>query len=252
MAIDKVGIVGAGTMGHGIAQVCAMAGCEVVLCDLEASAVAQGLEKIQANLKKGVDRGKVEAELAEAALVRLSGCTDHAELADEADLLIEAIPEKLELKKKLFQSLEKHAPDRVIYGTNTSSLSVAAIAESVNRPEQVIGMHFFNPVHIMKLLELVVHDGTSEAVTAQIQAFGAHIGKDVITVRDFPGFASSRLGVCLGMEAIRMVEQGVASAEDIDKAMEVGYRHPMGPLRLTDLVGLDVRLHIGEYLAKTL
>ena len=252
MAIEKVGIVGAGTMGHGIAQVCAMAGCEVVLCDLEANAVAQGLSKIQANLQKGVERGKVEAELAEATLIRLSGCTDHAELADEADLLIEAIPEQLELKKSLFQSLEKHAPERVIYGTNTSSLSVAAIAESLKRPEQVIGMHFFNPVHIMKLLELVIHDGTAEAVTAEIQAFGAHIGKDVITVRDFPGFASSRLGVCLGMEAIRMVEQGVASAQDIDKAMEVGYRHPMGPLKLTDLVGLDVRLHIGEYLAKTL
>ena len=252
MEINKVGIVGAGTMGHGIAQVCAMAGCEVVLCDLEAEAVAKGLSKIQANLQKGVERGKVEAELAEATLVRLSGCTEHAELADEADLLIEAIPEKLDLKRQLFQSLEKHAPERVIFGTNTSSLSVAAIAEPLKRPEQVIGMHFFNPVHIMKLLELVVHDGTSDEVTSTIQAFGAAIGKDVITVRDFPGFASSRLGVCLGMEAIRMVEQGVASPEDIDKAMEVGYRHPMGPLKLTDLVGLDVRLHIGEYLARTL
>jgi len=252
MEIEKVGIVGAGTMGHGIAQVCAMAGCEVVLCDLEPAMVEAGLGKIQANLKKGVERGKVDPEHAEATLVRLSGCTEHAEVADEADLLIEAIPEKLELKKQLFQSLEQHAPDRAIYGTNTSSLSVAAIAESVKRPEQVIGMHFFNPVHIMKLLELVVHDGTDDGVTKRIQQFGERIGKDVITVRDFPGFASSRLGVCLGMEAIRMVEQGVASPEDIDKAMEVGYRHPMGPLKLTDLVGLDVRLHIGEYLARTL
>ena len=252
MDIRKVGIVGAGTMGHGIAQVCAMAGCEVVLCDLEADAVARGLAKIQANLQKGVERGKVEAELAESTLIRLSGCTEHSELADEADLLIEAIPEKLELKQQLFQSLEQHAPDRVILGTNTSSLSVAAIAAPLQQPERVIGMHFFNPVHIMKLLELVVHEGTSEEVIATIQSFGETIGKEVITVRDFPGFASSRLGVCLGMEAIRMVEQGVASPEDIDKAMEVGYRHPMGPLKLTDLVGLDVRLHIGDYLARTL
>ena len=171
MDIKKVGIVGAGTMGHGIAQVCAMAGCDVVLCDLEAEAVAHGLSKIQANLHKGVERGKVDAELAEATLVRLSGCTEHAELADEADLLIEAIPEKLELKRQLFKSLEKHAPERVIFGTNTSSLSVAAIAEPLQKPEQVIGMHFFNPVHIMKLLELVVHDGTSAEVTAAIQSF---------------------------------------------------------------------------------
>jgi 3-hydroxybutyryl-CoA dehydrogenase len=173
-------------------------------------------------------------------------------VADEADLLIEAIPEKLSLKQALFRSLEAHAPEHVIYGTNTSSLSVAEIADAVTHSQRVIGMHFFNPVHIMKLLELVVHDGGDEAVTATIQAFGERIGKDVITVQDFPGFASSRLGVCLGMEAIRMVEQGVASPEDIDKAMEVGYRHPMGPLRLTDLVGLDVRMHIGEYLARTL
>jgi 3-hydroxybutyryl-CoA dehydrogenase len=252
MPIEKVGVIGAGTMGHGIAQVCAMAGCEVVLCDLESDFVEKGLAKVQANLQKGVERGKVDSELAEASLARLSGTTDHAIVADEADLLIEAIPEKLSLKQALFRSLEAHAPEHVIYGTNTSSLSVAEIADAVTHSQRVIGMHFFNPVHIMKLLELVVHDGGDEAVTATIQAFGERIGKDVITVQDFPGFASSRLGVCLGMEAIRMVEQGVASPEDIDKAMEVGYRHPMGPLRLTDLVGLDVRMHIGEYLARTL
>ena len=252
MKIEKVGVIGAGTMGHGIAQVCAMAGCEVVLCDIDAGFVSTGLNKIQANLHKGVERGKVDEDLAEQSLCRLSGTTDHAVVADEADLLIEAIPEKLNLKQDLFRSLQGHAPEHCIYGTNTSSLSVTEIADSVNRPEQVIGMHFFNPVHIMKLLELVVHEQSSEQVTRTIQEFGARIGKDVITVRDFPGFASSRLGVCLGMEAIRMVEQGVASPRDIDKAMEVGYRHPMGPLKLTDLVGLDVRMHIGEYLARTL
>jgi 3-hydroxybutyryl-CoA dehydrogenase len=252
MSIKKVGVVGAGTMGHGIAQVCAMAGCEVVLCDLDAEFVEKALGKVQTNLQKGVDRGKVSAELAENSLARLSGTTDHAIVADEADLLIEAIPEKLALKQALFRSLEAHAPENVIFGTNTSSLSVSEIASAVKHPENVIGMHFFNPVHIMKLLELVVHKDTSDSVTARIQDFGQRIEKDVITVQDFPGFASSRLGVCLGMEAIRMVEQGVASPEDIDKAMSVGYRHPMGPLKLTDLVGLDVRLHIGDYLARTL
>lgn len=252
MEIKKVGVIGAGTMGHGIAQVCAMAGCEVVLCDIDADFVATGLSKIQANLHKGVARGKVDADLAEESLCKLSGTTEHAIVADEADLLIEAIPEKLDLKKALFASLQEHAPERCVYGTNTSSLSVTDIATAVRREEHVIGMHFFNPVHIMKLLELVIHEKTSEEVTSGIQEFGARIGKDVITVRDFPGFASSRLGVCLGMEAIRMVEQGVASPRDIDKAMEVGYRHPMGPLKLTDLVGLDVRMHIGEYLARTL
>jgi 3-hydroxybutyryl-CoA dehydrogenase len=252
MSIKKVGVIGAGTMGHGIAQVCAMAGCEVVLCDLDAEFVAKALGKVQTNLQKGVDRGKVSAELAESSLVRLSGTTDHAVVADEADLLIEAIPEQLALKQALFRSLEAHAPEHVIFGTNTSSLSVSEIASAVRHPENVIGMHFFNPVHIMKLLELVVHKGTSDSVTARIQDFGQRIEKDVITVQDFPGFASSRLGVCLGMEAIRMVEQGVASPEDIDKAMSVGYRHPMGPLKLTDLVGLDVRMHIGDYLARTL
>jgi 3-hydroxybutyryl-CoA dehydrogenase len=251
-AIQKVGVIGAGTMGHGIAQVCAMAGCEVVLCDLDADFVEKALGKVQANLKKGVERGKVDAELAESSLARLSGTTDHAIVADNADLLIEAIPEKLKLKQDLFRSLAAHAPKSVIFGTNTSSLSVGEIASAVPQPGNVIGMHFFNPVHIMKLLELVVHKGTSPAVTATIQAFGQRIEKDVITVQDFPGFASSRLGVCLGMEAIRMVEQGVASPEDIDKAMSVGYRHPMGPLKLTDLVGLDVRMHIGDYLARTL
>jgi 3-hydroxybutyryl-CoA dehydrogenase len=252
MSIRKVGVIGAGTMGHGIAQVCAMAGCEVVLCDLDAEFVEKALGKVQANLQKGVDRGKVSAELAENSLVRLSGTTDHAVVADDADLLIEAIPEKLALKQALFRALEVHAPENVIFGTNTSSLSVSEIASAVKHPENVIGMHFFNPVHIMKLLELVVHKTTSDSVTARIQDFGQRIEKDVITVQDFPGFASSRLGVCLGMEAIRMVEQGVASPEVIDKAMSVGYRHPMGPLKLTDLVGLDVRMHIGDYLARTL
>jgi 3-hydroxybutyryl-CoA dehydrogenase len=239
-------------MGHGIAQVAAQAGCEVVLQDLTEDAVAAGLAKIKANLEKGVARGKVAPEDLEATLARVSGTPSLEAVADQADLLVEAIPEKIELKQGLFSKLQDLAPEHAIFGTNTSSLSVAGIAGVLRDPSRVIGMHFFNPVHIMKLLELIVHDGTRADVTADVTAFGARIGKQVITVRDVPGFATSRLGVCLGMEAIRMVEQGVASPEDIDKAMVLGYRHPVGPLKLTDMVGLDVRMHIGEYLAGAL
>jgi 3-hydroxybutyryl-CoA dehydrogenase len=169
-----------------------------------------------------------------------------------ADLVIEAVPEKLELKRSLFAQVAEHASSDVIYGTNTSSLSIASIGEGLNDPSRVIGLHFFNPVHIMSLLEIVVHEGTADSVLSDCLTYGEAIGKECITVRDFPGFATSRLGVCLGMEAIRMVEAGVASAADIDKAMVLGYRHPVGPLKLTDMVGLDVRMHIGEYLASAL
>jgi 3-hydroxybutyryl-CoA dehydrogenase len=252
MDIERVGVVGAGTMGHGIAQVAAMAGCQVVLQDLQADAVQRGLDHIKANLDKGVARGKVDAADAEAALARVSGTTELARVADNADLVVEAIPEKLALKQQLFGTLQDLAPEHAIFGTNTSSLSIADIASGLRDPGRVIGMHFFNPVHIMKLLELIVHDGTRPGVLAAATAFGDAIGKTCITVNDFPGFATSRLGVCLGMEAIRMVAQGVASPEDIDTAMVLGYRHPIGPLKLTDLVGLDVRMHIGEYLAREL
>jgi len=252
MDIAKVGVIGAGTMGHGIAQVSAMAGCDVVLQDLQDDVVQRGLDHIRANLDKGVARGKVDAAAAEAALARISGTTELGLVADDADLLVEAIPEKLALKQQLFAQLQDLAPAHAIFGTNTSSLSIAGIAGVLRDPGRVIGMHFFNPVHIMKLLELIVHDGTRDAVLAAATAYGDAIGKTCITVRDFPGFATSRLGVCLGMEAIRMVAQGVASPQDIDTAMVLGYRHPIGPLKLTDLVGLDVRMHIGEYLAREL
>ncbi len=252
MDIQKIGVIGSGTMGHGIAQVAAMAGCQVVLQDLRDELVVKGLAQVQANLQKGVARGKVEAGAAEDALARISGTTDLGLAAQDADLVVEAIPEKLALKQALFDQLQDLAPPRAIFGTNTSSLSIAGIASELRDPGRVLGMHFFNPVHIMALLEIIVHEGTRPEVLSAVQEFGEAIGKTCITVRDFPGFATSRLGVCLGMEAIRMVEQGVASPEDIDTAMVLGYRHPIGPLKLTDLVGLDVRMHIGEYLAREL
>ena len=250
--MKKVGVIGAGTMGHGIAQVSAMAGFEVWMSDRDASFVDNGLAKIAQNLDKGVTRGKATSELRDTTLGQLHGTTDLSQLAANADIIIEAIPERLDLKTQLFQTLEPLAPKHCIFGTNTSSLSIGSIAEAVTDPGRVIGAHFFNPVHIMKLLELIVGDATRPEVVDATTAYGKAIGKEVIHVRDVPGFATSRLGVALGMEAIRMVEQGVASPEDIDTAMVLGYRHPVGPLKLTDMVGLDVRLHIGEYLAEAL
>ncbi len=251
-AFERVAVIGAGTMGHGIAQVAAMAGMEVMLFDLGEDAMMAGLDRIHGNLDKGVDRGKVTEAQREETLERIAGTTELQVAVESADLVVEAVPEKLELKQSLFRSVAEHAPEDCVYGTNTSSLSVAKIASAVPDPSRVVGLHFFNPVHIMKLLEVITHDGTGADVVDRIKAFGAEIGKDCIYVRDFPGFATSRLGVALGMEAIRMLEQGVASAEDIDTAMVLGYRHPVGPLKLTDMVGLDVRMHIGEYLAREL
>ncbi len=249
MKLATVAVLGAGTMGRGIAHVTALSGRTARLFDLSQAQVDSALGSIRSNLDKGVARGKVTPEARDAALPRLSGVSNLADAVAGADLVIEAVPEKLELKRSLLAQVDEAAPEHAIFGTNTSSLSIARIAEGSRDPGRVIGLHFFNPVHIMKLLEIVVFDGTRDDVLAACRAWGADIGKECITVRDFPGFATSRLGVCLGMEAIRMVEQGVASAEDIDAAMVLGYRHPIGPLKLSDLVGIDVRMHIGEYLA---
>ena len=252
MSLENVSIFGAGTMGHGIAQVCAQAGMTVCLYDVDQPRVDAGLARIAKNLAKGIARGKVTEEQRTATLANLTGVTELAAAAAGADILIEAIPEKLELKHSLFSALDQHAEAGAIFATNTSSISIAKIAECVSDPSRVIGTHFFNPVFIMKLLEIIHHPGTGNDVIDAIQSFGARIGKECILVRDVPGFATSRLGVALGMEAIRMLEEGVASAEDIDKAMVLGYRHPIGPLKLTDLVGLDVRMNIGEYLSGAL
>ena len=251
MQFEHIAIIGAGTMGHGIAHVSAAAGYKVTLYDVDEARVSAGLAKVKAALDKGVEKGKVTVEARAQTLSLLGSTTELAQLAG-ADLVIEAIPERLEMKQALFLQLEAICADSAVFATNTSSLSIAKIAASLKDPSRVIGTHFFNPVHIMTLLELVVHDGTRAEVRDDLLAYGARIGKECILVHDVPGFATSRLGVCLGMEAIRMVEQGVASPEDIDKAMVLGYRHPVGPLRLTDMVGLDVRMNIGEYLAREL
>ena len=203
-------------------------------------------------MDKGIARGKLTESQRDTALANLSTDTDLTKAASGSDLIIEAVPENLNLKKKLLAIADSASPSHTILATNTSSLSVAEISTAAVDPGKVIGTHFFNPVHIMKLLEIVHHQDTDEDVIKTIQGFGQRIGKTSILVKNAPGFATSRLGVCLGMEAIRMLEEGVASAQDIDTAMVLGYRHPIGPLKLTDLVGLDVRRAIGEYLAEQL
>ena len=250
--INTVAVLGAGTMGHGIAQVCAAAGCSVRLYDINDEAVASGAARIEGNLNKGIDRGKVTENERDAVLNRLTTTTLIAEAVTGADLVVEAAPESIELKAKIFSAVDAAAPDHALLASNTSSLSIAQIASAVADPTRVVGMHFFNPVHIMKLVEVVWGAETSDATRDAAVAFSRRLGKEPIVVKDAPGFASSRLGIVLGMEAIRMVQEGVASPVDIDTAMELGYRHPMGPLKLTDLVGLDVRLGIAEYLQETL
>lgn len=250
--VHTVAVLGAGTMGHGIAQVAAASGLAVRLFDVTTELVDRGLARVRGNLEQGVARGKLTEAQQAATLAALSGHTELATAVTGADIVIEAVPEKLELKQELFGRAAVHLADDAILATNTSSLSVGALAASLPHPERVIGTHFFNPVHIMKLLEIIVAPQTSEATLARTRAFGEALGKETITIKDFPGFATSRLGLVIGLEAIRMVEQGVGSPEDIDKAMTLGYGFPMGPLRLTDLVGLDVRLHIAEYLSTSL
>jgi 3-hydroxybutyryl-CoA dehydrogenase len=251
LAIERIAVIGAGTMGHGIAQVAAQAGYSVVLEDMNDELLARGLAHVEDNLRKGVERGKVTEDACSAALARIRTSTKLADAAD-ADLIIEAVIEKLDAKRQLFVRLDQLCKPEARLATNTSSLSIASIASATARADRVIGMHFFNPVHLMKLIEVVVAPETSAATLDATLAVAARMGKEAIVVQDAPGFATSRLGVALGLEAMRMLEQQVASAEDIDKAMALGYNHPMGPLRLTDLVGLDIRLNIAEYLFEKL
>ncbi len=250
-AISTVGVLGAGTMGHGIAQVSAAAGYQVVLYDVGLELAKKGLERIEANLETGIQKGKVTPEQRDQALSRIRVSEQMRDFAG-CQLVVEAAPEKVELKQTLFRELSEICAPDAILASNTSSISLTVIASAAKNPERVLGMHFFNPVHLMKLLEVVRAFQTSDATVAVAKAYGEKIGKQVIVVKDHPGFASTRLGVALGLEAIRMVEEGVAAPEDIDRAMELGYGHPMGPLKLGDLVGLDVRLAIAEYLYEEL
>jgi len=249
--IETIGVIGAGTMGHGIAQVAAAAGYKVLLRDVDRDSLARGIQAIERNLAKGIQLGKLTEDDRDSTLQHIHGTTKLAEIAN-ADLIVEAAPEQLELKQEILREVETHSSKAFIFATNTSSLSITEIARASERPQNVVGMHFFNPVHIMRLVEIVVGKATGDDTVETVREFGRRLRKEPIIVRDVPGFASSRLGVALGLEAMRMLEQGVASAKDIDTAMELGYNHPMGPLKLTDHVGLDIRLNIAEYLYREL
>jgi 3-hydroxybutyryl-CoA dehydrogenase len=239
-------------MGHGIAHAVAATGCEVRLYDAVAGAATAGLARITKTLDKGVELGKTSAEDRARIVARLHAAETLAAACAGADAVIEAVPERLELKRETFAAVDAAAPAHALLATNTSSLPIGGIASALRAPGRLVGMHFFNPVHLMKLVEVVRHAGADPAAVALAVAFAERLGKTPITVADSPGFASSRLGLVIGLEAMRMVEQGVASAADIDTAMKLGYGHPMGPLELTDLVGLDVRLGIAGYLAEAI
>jgi 3-hydroxybutyryl-CoA dehydrogenase len=250
--VEKLAVLGAGTMGHGIAQVAAVNGMRVALQDVSAPVLDVARARIRESLERLASKGKIAADVPTRALASIATTTDVTEAVRDADIVVEAVPERMELKRELFGAIDRSAPAHAILATNTSSLSVTEIAGSVADPGRVVGLHFFNPVPLMELLEIVRGLRTSDATIDAARAFATRLGKRPIVVKDWPGFATSRLGVALGAEAIRMLEEGVASAEDIDTAMKLGYRHPMGPLELTDLVGLDVRLAILEHLHREL
>jgi 3-hydroxybutyryl-CoA dehydrogenase len=248
----QVAVLGAGTMGTGIAHVCAAAGHEMRIRDLEPNIVMDAIDTISTRLGASVDRGYLTQREVDDALEQMDGTTDLESAVSGADLVIEAIPEDLETKRDLFADVEEHVDDDTVIATNTSSLSVSAIAAALKHPERSVGLHFFNPSHKMKLVEVVIADQTDEETAAFAEEFVEGLEKTAVVVQDTAGFASSRLGLALGVEAMCMVEEDVASIKDIDQAMELGYNHPVGPLELTDRVGLDVRLDILEYLHEEL
>ncbi|MGW0518834.1 3-hydroxyacyl-CoA dehydrogenase family protein [Crossiella sp. NPDC003009] len=247
----RAAVVGGGTMGAGIAHVLLAAGAKVTVVEADADRCAAARNTVTTSLLKAEERGKLPAGVdAEACARLLDTADDLSLLSPETELIVEAVPERVDLKRQVFAAAAAACP-RAVLASNTSSLSIAAIAAGP-AADRTLGMHFFNPVPAQQLVELVTHDGLAERHLAQAKDWAEALGKTVIVVRDSPGFATSRLGVAVGLEAIRMLEEGVASAEDIDTGMTLGYRWPMGPLKLTDLVGLDVRLAIAEHLAAEL
>jgi 3-hydroxybutyryl-CoA dehydrogenase len=245
-----VTVLGTGTMGQGIAQVAAQSGHTTRLFDNADGRAAGAVQAIAGQLEKLVTKGKITADARAGALNRLSSATSATDACAGADVVIEAVPEDMSLKVKVLETVLPHADKNALVASNTSSLSVTELGARLKAPERTIGLHFFNPPPVMELVEVVRGLGTADDVLERALSFVRGLGKTPIVVRDVPGFATSRLGVILGAEAMRMLETGVASAVDIDRGMELGYRHPMGPLKLTDLVGLDVRLAILEHLQR--
>jgi len=250
--IKTIAVIGAGIMGRGIAHAAALGGYRTILEDILPAALRKAESEIRANLDKAVELGKVAAKDADAALARLEYAGSVDEAARQADLVIEAVPEELESKIEIFTLLDKICRPTTILASNTSSLSLTEIASVTYRARKIVGMHFFNPVHKMKLLEIVrALETDDETLTAAVEV-GQRMGKEVVVIRESPGFITSRINAMIGNEAFYMLQEGIASAADIDKALKLGLNHPMGPFELVDLVGLDTRLHILEYLHKTL
>jgi len=250
--IKTIAVIGAGIMGRGIAHAAALGGYRTILEDILPAALRKAGSEIRANLDKAVELGKVAAKDADAAFARLEYAGSVDEAARQADLVIEAVPEELESKIEIFTLLDKICRPTTILASNTSSLSLTEIASVTYRAKKIVGMHFFNPVHKMKLLEIVrALETDDETLTAAVEV-GRRMGKDVVVIRESPGFITSRINAMIGNEAFYMLQEGIASAADIDKALKLGLNHPMGPFELVDLVGLDTRLHILEYLHKTL
>ena len=252
MPVTTIAVLGAGIMGRGIAYASALGGFRTLLQDTSEAALEQGVAEIWATFEKGVVTGKVPNEAAASANKLLATVRSIEDAVREADLVIEAVPEKIELKVELFAQLDRLSPKRAILASNTSSLSITEMAAATERPGQVVGMHFFNPVHRLKLLEVVKALETSEATLGAVRAVGERMGKECVVVRESPGFVTSRINAMIGNEAFYMLQEGVASARDIDKALKLGLNHPMGPFELVDLVGLDTRLSILRFLHRTL
>ena len=245
--MERIVVVGAGTMGRGIAQVSALAGLSTTLCDVSPSVLEHARTAIEASVRKGIEKGKNAPDALET-LENIRWETNLESAVREADGVIEAAPESESLKAEIFSTVAKQVSATCLLASNTSSLSITGLAAHVPQPGRFLGLHFFNPVPIMALVEVVRGLDTDDGTIERGVTLARKLGKEPIVVKDSPGFATSRLGVVLGLEAIRMLESGVATAPEIDRALELGYRHPMGPLRLTDLVGLDVRLAIADHL----
>jgi 3-hydroxybutyryl-CoA dehydrogenase len=251
-SVKTVAVIGAGIMGRGIAHVAALGGYRTILEDILPASLRKAESEIRANLDKGVELGKLERFAADEAFSRIQFASSVDEAAREADLVIEAVPEEMESKIEIFTLLDKICRPGTILASNTSSLSITEIASVTYRPRKCVGMHFFNPVHKMKLLEVVRALETDHETISAAAEVGRRMGKEVVVIRESPGFITSRINAMIGNEAFYMLQEGIASAEDIDKTLKLGLNHPMGPFELVDLVGLDTRLHILEYLHKSL
>ena len=252
MPITQIAVLGAGTMGHGIAYAAIAGGYETRMFDVSEAPLAKGSAAIEGIISKGVELGKVTSVDADAMRKRLSTTTSIADALDGIDMVIEAAPERIDLKLALMADIERHAPPQAVVATNTSALSITEMAGSIKDPARVAGMHFFNPVHKMKLIEIVQALESAPATLEAIEEVSRRMGKETVLVRESPGFITSRVNVTIGNEAFFMLMEGVASARDIDKALKLGLNHPMGPFELVDLVGLDTRLSILEYLHRSL